>query len=205
MSTTRWLFRILTILLTMAPPAFSQAGRPRTEPGTPLPTIQSLKVIPLAGDGEINDLERKVMSPMVIQVLDQNGRPVEGANVVFRFPLEGPSATYPNNQNSQKVRTNADGQAAATGWMANNQTGKFEVRATASRGNEFGEAVITMTNSSNIVNEPRRNGRKRWWKSRWLWGGVAAAAVTSAILLTRGDDDSSTITITPGDVSIGGL
>ena len=166
MRAIRRLFQILAILLVVPQLALPQAAPLRTEPATALPTIQSLRVIPLAGDGEMNDLKSKVMAPVVVQVLDQSSRPVEGADVVFRFPLEGPSAAYPDNQNSQRARTNADGQAAATGWMANSQVGEFQVRATASRGNEFGEAVITMINVADIMSEPRRSGRRRWWKSR---------------------------------------
>ncbi len=48
----------------------------------------------LAGNGEMNDLERRVMAPLVVQVLDQNDRPMEGAEVVFRFPISGPGATF---------------------------------------------------------------------------------------------------------------
>ena len=61
----------------------------------------------LAGSGEMNDLERRVMAPLVVQVLDQNDRPMEGAEVVFRFPLNGPGATFPGGKNSVIVRTNA--------------------------------------------------------------------------------------------------
>src|SRR5271154_4487590 len=44
---------------------------------TPLPVVEGLKVIPLAGKDEANDLGRRLMAPLVIEVLDQNDRPVE--------------------------------------------------------------------------------------------------------------------------------
>src|SRR5690242_1371414 len=77
--------------LAQDPPPPAQAPAPQAappaplKPMAPLPTIKDLKVIPLAGDGEMNDLERKVMAPLVIEVLDQNDKPVESADVVFRF------------------------------------------------------------------------------------------------------------------------
>src|SRR5581483_7513056 len=77
------------------PPGTGAAGEPAPQqPGVPA-TVQGLKLIPLAGKGEANDLQRHIMAPLVIEVLDQNDRPVEGAEVVFRFPINGPSATFP--------------------------------------------------------------------------------------------------------------
>jgi hypothetical protein len=151
----------------------------------------------------MNDMGRGIMAPLVVQVLDRNSRPVEGAYVTFRFPEKGPSATFPDRQNAVTARTNADGQAAATGWKANGQVGNFEVRVTATRGNETGEATVTMTNVAKVVGEVRA-ARKRWWSSRWIKIGAVAGAVTAVVLLTRGDSDESTITISPGSPTIGG-
>ncbi len=98
-----------------SPPA---APNPAPPPSAALPVEQSLKILVLAGNGEMNDLERRVMAPLVVQVLDQNDRPVDGAEVVFRFPLNGPTATFSGGKSSDTVRTNAGGQAAAVNWMA---------------------------------------------------------------------------------------
>src|ERR1035438_361030 len=73
-----------------APPQTAPANAP-AKPMAPLPVIKNLKLLVLAGNGEMNDLERRVMASLVVQVLDQNDRPVEGAEVVFRFPLNGHS------------------------------------------------------------------------------------------------------------------
>src|SRR5438105_3858112 len=86
---------VLAVLLAYSSTMSAQA--PPAQPAKPAPTVQSLRVIPLAGNGEVNDLDGKVMAPLVVNVLDINGRPVEGAEVVFRFPISGPSATLPDN------------------------------------------------------------------------------------------------------------
>ena len=196
---------LLVALLATPPTTFSQVNNPVQSQG--LPTIRSLRVVALAGQGETNDLERGIMAPLVVQVLDQNGRPVEGADVVFRFPLEGPSAAFPGQKNSLSTRTNADGQAAATGWRANSQVGTFEVRITATRGNEMGETSIRMSNATQIVGETSKR-RKRWWSSPWTKIAIAAgvAGAVTAIVLAKRDGDSTTptITITPGSPSVGG-
>ena len=162
----------------------------------------------MAGHQEMNDLERKVMAPVVVQVLDQNDQPVEGADVTFRFPLEGASATFPDNSTALTARTNADGQAAATGWMANGKIGTFTIQVTAARGNEMGTNSITMTNVTRIVGDGHAK-EKHWWSTKWGKVAIVAGAVGVAagiVLATRGGGSSSptVITGTPGAPTIGG-
>jgi hypothetical protein len=195
---------LLVARLVLAPMAAAQTPAPSPQP-LPLPTVQDLRVVPLAGSGGVNDLERKIMSPLVVQVLDQESRPIEGAQVVFRFPLNGPSATFPNQQTSQTTRSNADGQAAATGWMANNHAGTFQVQVTATRGNEIGQASISMTNATRILDESRGK-TKHWWSSKTakilLIAGVAGT-VAAVVLATRGGNGVRTVTASPGAPTIG--
>ena len=186
------------------------------KPMAPLPTVKDLKVIPLAGDGEMNDLERKVMAPLVIEVLDQNDKPVESADVVFRFPLKGPSAVFPGEKTSQRVRTNAQGQATALGWIANNELGTFDVHVTATYGNELGETTVSLSNVTRIVDDVKKKKNKnqsllssRGFKIAAIVGG--AALVAGIVLATRGgggkvtpSPSPPTITITPGSPTVGG-
>lgn len=172
---------------------------------------QSLRVIPLAGNGENNDLQRKVMAPLVVDVLDQNGKPVEGADVIFRFPVVGPSATFANQATSQTVRTNADGQAAATGWSANSELGALKVQVTATRGGEMGEAAITMNNVAR-AEDAAAKPQKSWYSSKWVKiGAVAGAgALAGGLIWANHGGNSSTsngsivILGSPGSPTIGG-
>ena len=112
----RWLPQSLAVLLgVMQVQAADQVAVPQA-PAAPatqappvlapqLPIQQSLKILVLAGSGESNDLERHVMAPLVVQVLDQNERAVEGAQVVFRFPINGPSAAFTDGKSSITVIT----------------------------------------------------------------------------------------------------
>jgi hypothetical protein len=232
LSARRWLSQMLAILMTLGPtwageqvPAPEQAtpnppaAQPApTTPMAPLPMVRSLKVTALAGNHEANDLERALMAPLVVQVLDQNDRPVEGAEVVFRFPLNGPSATFRGGNTSQTVRTNGQGQAAAQNWMANNQVGTFEVRVTASYGNQLGESTVSMTNATRVADDGKKGNRgnrgqkqARWYSSKWvkiaLVAGVAGAVAGIVLATTGGGGGStptSTITITPGSPTVGG-
>jgi hypothetical protein len=188
------------------PPAPAQPPSPTPQPATPiapLPTIQGLKVIALAGAGDMNDLERKVMALLVVEVLDQNDRPVEGAEVVFRFPIKGPSAEFAGGKMAQTVRTNSQGEATANGWMANSEVGAFQVHVTASYGNQIGEMNISMTNVPVITDALKKKAEKRKsvWSSKWVKiaiVAVAAGAVVGIVLATRGGSSGGNPTVTIG-------
>jgi hypothetical protein len=206
---------VLAVLLVIPAELAAQNGTPAAQapasakPIAALPTVRDLKVLPLAGNGEMNDLERRIMAPLVVQVKDQNDRPVEGADVIFRFPPNGPGAVFPGQKYAQKVRSNNQGQAAAVGWAANNQAGSFDVHITATYGEQIGEATISMTNVTRITSDliKRTQKQKTFWSSRLfkiclIAGGAGLAA--GIVLATRGSSSSPTITISTGSPTIGG-
>ena len=180
------------------------------QPLAPLPVEQSLTIRVLAGNNEQNDLERRLMAPLVVQVTDRDERPVDAAEVVFRFPVSGPGATFPGGKTSLTVRTSSEGQAAAVNWMANGQTGKFQVHVTATYGNQIGEATLTMINVTRVVAEKPKSTAAGWWSHRWVKvaviGGVAAAVGIGVFLATRGGSKGAsgpTIGVSPGSPTVG--
>jgi hypothetical protein len=107
------------------------------------------------------------------------------------------------------VRTNADGQAAALNWEANNEQGTFQVHVTATYSNQLGEVMFSMTNANRVVQEGQKAKRASWWSHRWAKVAViggAAALVAVVVLATRGSSKGggSTVTITPGGPTVGG-
>jgi hypothetical protein len=178
------------------------------QPVAQLPVEQSLSIRVLAGNNEMNDLERRIMSPLVVQVSDHEERPVDTAEVVFRFPVSGPGATFSDGKTSKSVRTNGEGQAAALNWMANGQTGRFQVHVTATYGNQIGETTLTMINVTRVVDEKPKSTAAGWWSHRWVKaaviGGVVAIGV-GVFLATHGGSKASgtTIGVTPGSPTIG--
>ena len=210
---------LVAVLLAAPSTITAQQPAPPTAPApaeakaaAPLPMVQNLKVVALAGNGEANDLERKVMAPLVVEVLDLQDRPIDGAEVVFRFPLRGPSAVFADQKSVKSVRTNGQGEAAATGWMANNEVGSFQVHVTATYGNQMGETVISMANAERVPDrELRRLGKnKSLWSSKWFKIGLIAGGAGLAagiVLATRGGGgaaSTTTITVSPGSPSVGG-
>jgi hypothetical protein len=138
---------------------------------------------------------------------------VEGAEVVFRFPINGPGAVFPGGKTSQTTRTNGQGQAAAMNWTANNQAGAFDVHITANYGNQLGETTVSMSNVNRIVEEGRKTQKNAgWWSPRWVKLAVVGGTVALAagiVLARRGGSSTTTtsaptITITPGPPTVGG-
>ena len=209
----RYLCLLLTPLLVVPAeligqnaPAPGQPAAPAIAPMAPLPIVRSLKVSALAGNGEMNDLENKIMAPIVVEVRDRNDLPVEGADVVFRFPPEGPGAMFPDHKYSQQTKSNFQGQAAAVGWTANNQLGSFKVHVTATYGDQMGESSLTMTNVARITETAKRKQDKKWWSSRWVKIGLIAggAGLAAGIVLATRGGGSPTVTISTGSPSVGG-
>jgi hypothetical protein len=222
----RWLPQGLAVLLVVAQvQAADQAAVPAQAPQdapaspqppvqpaavAPLPVEQSLKIRILAGNNEANDLERRIMAPLVVQVVDQNERAVEGAQVVFRFPINGAGATFNGGKPSITVATNGTGQAAAVNWMANGQPGTFQVHVNASYGNQVGETTISMTNATRITeaNKQTQTKGKSLWSHTWFKAALVGGAVAIGVgiyFATRGGGkgSGSTVTITPGSPGVG--
>ena len=190
-------FLIATSLMPVS--AWGQAAQPAA-----VPTTQSLKVFPLVGQNGVNDLERRVMTPLAVQILDQNDVPVDGATVIFRFPIAGPSATFADQQSSQTIRTGANGQARSIGWTANSQVGAFTVQITATRGNEQGVNTVTMSNIARVI-PASEVPKKRWWTSKWAKIAyiAAAGAIAGGVVMSQRNSDA-TIRGSIGSPTIGG-
>ncbi len=130
---------------------------------SPLPMERSLKVLPLAGNHEKNDVTRHIMAPLVVEILDHNDMPIEGAEVVFRFPLSGATAAFDGQQSAHSFKTNGQGEAAATNWAANAITGKFTVHITVCRGNQMGETTVEMENATDLPDPSKLlKAHKNW-------------------------------------------
>jgi hypothetical protein len=92
--------------------------------------------------------------------------------------------------------------------MANGGPGKFQVHVNASRGNELGEVVISMSNVERVTEESKKNKgkQKSVWSSKWVKIGIVAGvagAVVGIVLATRGGS-TSTVSASPGTPTIGG-
>ena len=201
-----------------APAVQPQAATPQPPAGTPqppaapppqapiaaLPTIQNLKVLVLEGQRSTNSTTRHIGIQPVVEVRDENDRPVEGATVVFRLPPSGPGGAFPGKLPTFSTGTNAQGQAAASGFVPNDELGRFDIHVTATYQNRTGEVTISQTNSPNDLSLQGPVVKKKpLWRNKYVWIGAGAVLVTIVLVVTLGHSNSTqTVTIAPGPVTI---
>jgi hypothetical protein len=204
---------VLLVILTLSS-AQSWAQQPNATNNPPdSKMLEKLRILVLEGERGLNDTERSLPALTVIEVRDENDRPVEGAEVTFRLPPSGPGGSFAGQKFSRSVRSNAQGQAALTGFTPNRELGDFGIQVTATYGTLMGRATIHQTNQAgvNSVTGTRVNKGffNKWGKWKWIIaGGLTVGAVVGIILATRGGSGSAsstptTVIISPGPIVIG--
>jgi len=91
-----------------------------------------LNLVIVEGEGAINNIRQRTAREPIVQVEDENHRPVAGATVVFLLPSSGPGGSFPGGARSLTVVTGKNGRAVAKGFVHNGQAGKFQIQVNAS-------------------------------------------------------------------------
>lgn len=164
-------------------------------------TAPALNIVIVEGEGTLNNVKQRVNREPIVQVEDENHKPVAGAAVVFFLPTSGPSGTFANGSQTLTVTTDAIGRAAATGIHPNHTLGKMQIRVTASANGLSATAMITQTNiaGANVgrgVSTPVKLA---------IIGGIVVAIGAGIYFGIRGGSSGPTtgITITPGVPAVG--
>ena len=164
---------------------------------------QRLRIIPLEGNNAVNYIPILTVTPPVVEVRDENERPVEGAAVIFKLPSSGPGATFGGSETTQTRVTDARGQAGVTGYTINKQAGRFVIEITATHEGRAGRLLMTQTNSIDKL-PPEIAGDRQGGKLKWILLGAAAGvgAGLGIYFGTRGS--TAPISVSTGPVVIGG-
>src|SRR5579859_1172103 len=181
----------LLILQTLPLPAGAQEGQ--------------LNLVIVEGDGAINNIRQRTAREPIVQVEDENHKPIAGAAVVFLLPDQGASGVFANGARTLTVTTDAQGRAVAHGFHPNGVSGKLQMRVTASYQGKTANATISQTNMAGAAAAGAAGaGAAGAGISAKLIAIIAiagAAAAGGAIAATRGGGSTTTTTpttITPG-------
>ena len=189
------------IAITYAtPPVRAQAPEPK-----------QLSISILEGEGAINNIRQRTAREAIVQVQDENHKPVAGVAVTFFLADHGASGVFANGSQSMTVTTDANGQAAMRGMVPNKMAGKMEIRVSARLGNLNADAVITQTNA---VGAAAAGGAAISGKVIALIVVAAVAGTVAGVYLaTRGGSSASAtipagpttpaVVITPGTPTVG--
>lgn len=153
--------RYLTIILS------GLLALPFPPPLPAAPFSPELNLVIVEGDGAINNIRQRTTREAIVQVEDENHRPIGGAAVAFTLPSNGASGSFVNGSRTLTTVTNSEGRATVR-FRPNNLQGKYQMNVTASAGGQSVTATIGMTNA--LV-------------AAAAAGGAAAAAGISAKLI----------------------
>src|SRR5215813_6869743 len=112
----RWLSPLLAVLISLplAPVAGAQEAPPK------------LNIVIVEGDGAINNIRQRTAREPIVQVEDENHKPIAGAAVVFLLPDQGASGVFANGSHTLTVMTDSQGRAVARGFHPNGVQGKLQ-------------------------------------------------------------------------------
>lgn len=114
----------------------------------PAAAVAGLSITILEGDNAIVNTRQRLSREAIVQVEDENRKPVAGAAVTFFAPNNGASAVFSNGSNNITIFTDNQGRAVVRGMKPNNVPGKVEIKVTATKeGFRSASAILTQTNA----------------------------------------------------------
>jgi len=168
-------------MFLLAVPEMQHSGLAQEAGGT-------LNLVIVEGEGAINNVRQRTAREPIVQVQDENKRPVAGAAVIFLLPESGPGGTFSGGARSLKVISDSQGRAIAKGLRLNDISGKFQIKVEASY---KGMSATTSINQSNAVLTAAAGGGGISGKLIAILVAIGAAAAAGIILATRNDEDTT--------------
>ncbi|HEY1755506.1 MAG TPA: hypothetical protein VGG72_08930 [Bryobacteraceae bacterium] len=110
-------------------------------------SVQGLNIEVLEGEGAINNLRLRTAREAIVQVQDENHKPLAGALVLFSIKGGNPFA-----RTVLSATTDSTGQVRANLVQLHPKAGQFEIHVKASYQGRTATQVIHQTNSSNPSN-----------------------------------------------------
>jgi hypothetical protein len=210
----------LLLILLVAAAAFcgSRAACAQT-PGTDSPASQApgsvavtgqpkgLFINIIEGEGALNDIRTRTAREPIVEVDDENHKPVAGALVLFAVDNGGsgsPFATF-SGADTVSVTTDSAGRAAGRGFQITQVKGQYKINVRATKGELQADSVILQTNIEAALSpggSPTAAAVIAHHHWGWIIGGVAVAGgVVGIVIATHGS--SSPTTVTPGTGTVG--
>ena len=185
---------LLSILIGLPQAGLAQAGQ---EAPAPL----KLNIVIVEGEGAINNVKQRTAREAIVQVEDENRRPIAGAAVLFMLPDSGPGGVFSNGTRTLQVITDSQGRAALNGLRVNSTQGKFQIQVQANYQGVTATTSITQTNA--VITAAAAGGISG--KLIAILAIVGGAAAGGAVLATRsnGSNPPTTPPTTPTTISAG--
>jgi hypothetical protein len=161
----------------------------------------------IEGEGALNDIRTRTAREPIVEVDDENHKPVAGALVLFAIDNGGsssPFATF-SGANTVSVTTDAAGRAVGRGFQITQLKGQYKINVRATKGELQADSVILQTNIEAALSPGGGSttaaviAHHHWG---WIIGGIAAAGAAAGIVIATHSSSSPT-TVTPGTGTVG--
>jgi hypothetical protein len=170
-------------------------------------SVPKLNLVIVEGEGAINNIHQRTAREAIVQVQDENHKPVAGASVIFLLPSQGAGGTFANGSQTLAVTSDSQGNAIARGFRPNNAQGQFQVHVNASFNGRTGSTDIHMRNEALAGAAATVAGISVKLFVVLVALGAAAAAGGAYYATHSGSGGSSTassvVTLTPGTGTVG--
>jgi hypothetical protein len=172
------------------------------------PAPGKIHIVIVEGEGAINNVRQRVAREPIVQVEDENRKPVAGAAVTFLLPNQGAGASFANGARSLTLTTDSQGRAVARGLKPNNVNGRYEIRVNASHQGRTDSATISQTNALTAAAAGAAAGISA--KLLIILAVAGGAAAAGAVAATRGGGNGAAAArptptiIVPGSPTVGG-
>lgn len=110
------------------------------------PQAPRLSIVVVEGEGAINNIKQRTSRETIVEVQDENHRPVAGAAVVFLLPGDGPGGAFAGGAKSATLQTNSAGRVTMPRLQPNQATGNFQIRVNVSSGGRTASVTISQSN-----------------------------------------------------------
>jgi hypothetical protein len=188
---------IVLLALAQLPHLYGAQNGQNTADAAP----KKLNIVIVEGDGAINNIQERVAREVIVQVNDENNKPVSGALVAFALPTGGPGGSFAGGTNVFSAVTDASGRVT-TSFTPNNVSGFYRVNINASFQGQTTSRSISQSNSGSATNTGARGASKGGISTTTtaLIIAAAAAAVTVGVIATKKGDNTNS---TPPTIGIG--
>jgi hypothetical protein len=187
-------------------------------PGTTSPASQAPGVVAsgqpkglfiniIEGEGALNDIRTRTAREPIVEVDDENHKPVAGALVLFAIDNGGSSSPFASfsGANTVSVTTDEAGRAVGRGFQVTQHKGQYKINVRANKGELQADSVILQANIEVLVSPsgaPTAAAVVAHHHWGWIIGGIAAAGAAAGIVIATHSSSSPT-TVTPGTGTVG--
>jgi hypothetical protein len=164
-----------------------------------------LRLNVLAGEGASHNIYQKFRVLPVVQVTDENDKPIQGATVVFTLPAgKVPGGTFEHGRHTLTINSDPTGRAGAYGITLNKRTGPFTIQVTASYQGQTATVNIAQTSIAGT----KHSGSAYGISTRtWVLVGLGALLIAGAIIAAhnlKSGGNPNVLVATPGVPTVGG-